>query len=88
MYLVIYYQRVILKNFYLNNLKTYMRKSFAVFTNPEYMPDEKGKQGAVKWILENVVKKNKDLRESALTLKTGKMTNAQAQECLCRVFSS
>jgi len=68
-----------LKKFILNNLKTYMRKSFSVFTNPEYMPDEKIKQGAAKWILENVVKKNKDLRESALTLKTGKMTKAQAE---------
>jgi len=68
-----------LKKFLLNNLKTYMRKSFAVFTNPEYMPDEKIRQGAVKWILENVVKKNKDLRESALTLKTGKMTKTQAE---------
>jgi len=67
-----------LKKFLLNNLKTYMRKSFSVFTNPEYMPDEKIKQGATKWILENVVKRNKDLRESALTLKTGKMTNTQA----------
>ena len=68
-----------LKKFLLNNLKTYMRKSFSVFTNPEYMPDDKIKQGAVKFILENVVKKNKDLRESALTLKTGKMTKAQAE---------
>jgi len=68
-----------LKKFLLNNLKTYMRKSFAVFTNPEYMPDPKVKQGAIKWVLENVVKRNKDLRESALTLKTGKMTKAQAE---------
>ena len=30
-----------LKILYLNNLKTYMRKSFAVFTNPEYAPDQK-----------------------------------------------
>ena len=67
-----------LKNFILNNLKTYMRKSFSVFTNPEYMPDKKIKDGAKKWILENVVKKNKDLRESALSLKTTKMSNAQA----------
>ena len=29
-----------------------MRKSFSVFTNPEYMPDPKVRQGAVKWILE------------------------------------
>ncbi len=68
-----------LKDFILNNVKTYMRKSFAVFTNPEYMPDKKVTQGATKWILENVVKKNKDLRESAKTLKTNKMTDAQAQ---------
>jgi hypothetical protein len=68
-----------LKKFLLNNLKTYMRKSFSVFTNPEFMPDKKIKQGATKWILENVVTKNKDLRESALTLKTSKMTKAQAE---------
>ena len=67
-----------LKNFILNNVKTYMRKSFSVFTNPEYMPDKKITQGATKWILENVVK-NKDLKESAKTLKTSKMTDAQAQ---------
>ena len=69
-----------LKNFILNNLKTYMRKSFSVFTNPEYMPDQKIRDGAVKYILENVVKRNKDMRESANLLKTGKMTDAQAQE--------
>jgi len=68
-----------LKDFILNNVKTYMRKSFAVFTNPEYMPDKKITQGATKWILENVVKKNKDLKESAKTLQTSKMTDAQAQ---------
>ena len=67
-----------LKNFLINNVKTYMRKSFSIFTNPEYMPDQKLKDGAKKWILENVVKRNKDLRESALTLKTGKMSDAQA----------
>ncbi len=68
-----------LKNFILNNLKTYMRKSFSVFTNPEYMPDQKVREGAVKYILENVVKRNKDMKESANLLKTGKMTDAQAQ---------
>ena len=67
-----------LKDFILNNVKTYMRKSFSVFTNPEYMPDQKLKDGAKKWILDNVVKPNKDLRESALSSKTKKMTNAQA----------
>ena len=69
-----------LKNFILNNLKTYMRKSFSVFTNPEYMPDQKVRDGAVKYILDNVVKRNKDMKESAKLLKTGKMTDAQAQE--------
>ena len=48
-----------LKNFILNNVKTYMRKSFSIFTNPEYMPDQKLKDGAKKFILENVVKKIK-----------------------------
>jgi len=67
-----------LKNFILNNVKTYMRKSFSIFTNPEYMPEQKLKDGAKNWILNNVVKTNKDLRESALTLKTSKMSNAQA----------
>ena len=70
-----------LKNFMLNNIKGYMRKSFATFTNPEYMADPKLKTAAAKWILENVVKKNKDIRESALTeLKTSKMTDNQALE--------
>ena len=68
-----------LKDFILNNVKTYMRKSFSIFTNPEYMPDQKLKDGAKSWILNNVVKVNKDIRESAInTLKTSKMTNAQA----------
>ena len=67
-----------LKNFILNNVKTYMRKSFSIFTNPEYMPDQKLKDGAKKFILDNVVTKNKDLREIALSLKTPKMTKTQA----------
>ena len=67
-----------LKNFILNNVKTYMRKSFSIFTNPEYMPDQKLKDGAKKFILDNVVTKNKDLREIALSLKTPRMTKAQA----------
>ena len=70
-----------LKGFMLNNIKSYMRKSFATFSNPEYMASPKLKSAASKWILENVVKKNKDIRESALKeLKTGKMTDNQALE--------
>jgi hypothetical protein len=68
-----------LKNFMLNNVKTYMRKSFSTFTNPEYQASDKIKEAASKWILNNVVKRNKDIRESAInTLKTNKMTNEQA----------
>jgi hypothetical protein len=71
-----------LKNFLLNNVKTYMRKSFSIFTNPEYMPEKKLKDGAKDWILNNVVKTNKDIRESALTLKTPKMSKAQALDAM------
>jgi len=71
-----------LKNFILNNVKTYMRKSFSIFTNPEYMPEQKLKDGAKNWILNNVVKTNKDIRESALTLKTPKMSKAQALDAM------
>ena len=68
-----------LKDFMLNNLKTYMRQSFAIFTNPNYQPDKKIYDGATKWIANNVVSKNKDLKEEAIkTLKTSKMTNKQA----------
>jgi hypothetical protein len=67
-----------LKNFMLDNLKTYMRQSFAIFTNPNFQPDKKIYDGAKNWIVNNVVTKNKDLREEALKLKTAKMTNKQA----------
>ena len=66
-----------------------MRKSFATFSNPEYMASPKLKSAASKWILENVVKKNKDIRESALKeLKTGKMTDNQALEEMAESFFS
>ena len=43
------------------------------------MASDKLKSSASKWILENVVKKNKDIRESALKeLKTKNMTDGQA----------
>ena len=35
----------------LDNLKTYMRQSFAIFTNPNYQPDKKNRDGAVNYIL-------------------------------------
>ena len=68
-----------LKEYILNNIKSYMRKSFAVFTNPEYVPDKKILDGAVDWINKNVVKKNKDLREQAASLP-GRTSVAEKQK--------
>ena len=67
-----------LKDYMLNNLKSYMRKSFAVFTNPEYVPDKKILDNAIDWINKNVVKKNKNIREQASAIP-GKATAAQKQ---------
>jgi len=54
-----------LKNYMLNNVKTYMRKSFSIFTNPEYNPPKEVYDKAVDWVVKNVVTKNKDLKEAA-----------------------
>ena len=67
-----------LKNYMLKNLKTYMRKSFAVFTNPEYKPDQKVLDGAIDYVLKNVVKANKTERITAASLP-GRATPAQKQ---------
>ena len=40
-----------LKNFMLDNLKTYMRQSFSIFTNPNFQPDKKIYDGARSWIV-------------------------------------
>ena len=39
-----------LKDFILKNLNTYMRQSFAIFTNPSYQPKKEVYDGAVNWI--------------------------------------
>ena len=54
-----------LKKYLLDNVSTYMRKSFAIFTDPTYRPDDKAFQGAVKYI-SNLIKNNRDLRVAAL----------------------
>ena len=54
-----------LKKFILNNVNTYMRKSFAVFTNPSYQPEKEVFDGGVKYMT-NLIKKNRDLRRAAL----------------------
>ena len=40
-----------LKQYVLKNLKSYMRRSFSIFTNPAYQPDKKIKENAVNWVL-------------------------------------
>ena len=67
-----------LKKYMLDNLKTYMRKSFAVFTNPEFAPDKKTLDGAIDYVLKNVVKANKTERLTAAGLP-GKATAAQKE---------
>ena len=68
-----------LKQYILKNLKSYMRRSFSIFTNPAYQPDKKFRTNAVNWVLNNVIKANKDLKESAVqTLKKPKMNNEDA----------
>ena len=54
-----------LKNYILQNLNTYMRKSFAIFTDPTYKPDKKIFDGAVQY-MSNLIKNNRDLRRAAL----------------------
>jgi hypothetical protein len=67
-----------LRDYMLKNIKSYMRKSFAVFTNPEYAPDKKVLDGAIDYVLKNVVQKNKTERLTAARLP-GKATPAQKQ---------
>jgi len=49
-----------------SKIDSYIVKSFAIFTNPKYAPDETIRKHARNWIAENVVSKNRDLREAAL----------------------
>tara|TARA_R100000654_G_scaffold500_6_gene1893 strand:- start:1893 stop:6062 length:4170 start_codon:yes stop_codon:yes gene_type:complete len=68
-----------LKKYILDNLKSYMRKSFAVFSNPEFTPDQKVLDGAIDYVLKNVIKRNKSERLTAASLP-GKATPAQKQK--------
>jgi hypothetical protein len=54
-----------LENIEVNNIRSYLIKSFSTFTNPNYVPDEKIYNDAVSWVADNIVRKNKDLRELA-----------------------
>ena len=45
----------------------YLVRSFAIFTNPKYIPDAKARDEGRNWILDNVVKRNRTMREDAFT---------------------
>ena len=47
-------------------LDNYLVRSFATFTNPKYIPDKTIRENAKNWIVNNVVKRNKDLREASI----------------------
>ena len=68
-----------LKKYILDNLKSYMRKSFAVFSNPEFVPEQKILDGATDYVLKNVIKRNKSERLTAARLP-GRATPAQKQK--------
>ena len=55
-----------LKKALTGKVDNYIVKSFSIFTNPKYTPDETIRINARNWIAKNVVSKNKDLREAAL----------------------
>jgi hypothetical protein len=47
------------------NIGKYLVRSFQTFRNPEYVPDEKIMDGAVDYLVKNVIKQNTNLKESA-----------------------
>ena len=51
-----------LENIEFNRINSYLLKSFATFTNPNYAPDQKVYNNAVDWVAKSIIKKNKDLR--------------------------
>ena len=60
-----------LKSMMVDKVNTYLVRSFATLTNPKYVPPEAIRVKARDWIKENVVIKNRDLRESAMNIKRG-----------------
>lgn len=45
----------------------YLVRSFSIFNNPKYVPDKNVRTDAKNWLLDNVVRRNRDMREAALT---------------------
>ncbi len=54
-----------LANIEINNISKYLIRSFKTFGNPNYVPDEKVMNRAVDFLVEKVIKKNTNLKESA-----------------------
>jgi hypothetical protein len=50
----------------INNISKYLVRSFQTFRNPEYVPNKEIMDKAVNYITNNVIKKNINLRESAV----------------------
>ena len=73
-----------LKDFMLNDLRSYLRKSFSFFTNKYYVPDLKLKDDAIAWVQKNVIEANKDLAELAIK-KFPSLTREQALKEAARI---
>ena len=56
-----------LKKALTGKVDNYLVRSFATFTNPNYLPDKAIRTNARDWIVKNVITKNKDMREVALS---------------------
>ena len=56
-----------LKKALTGKVDNYLVRSFATFTNPNYLPDKAIRVEARDWIVKNVITKNKDMREVALS---------------------
>jgi len=54
-----------LRNVEVDKVQSYLLKSFATFTNPNYVPDEAVYNKAVDWVAKNVIKKDKTSRLNA-----------------------
>ena len=55
-----------LRNIEVKKVQSYLLKSFSTFTNPNYAPDEAVYNKAVKWVKDNVIKKDKTARINAV----------------------
>ena len=54
-----------LANLEVKDVKKYLVRSFETFRNPEYVPDEKVMNKAITYLVDKVIKKNTNLKESA-----------------------